>query len=387
MSDSHEIIQVAPEKALQLASLAETAFRCRSLEDLAGPGLPILSRLFGASAILFYLVEPGTARGRIFQEGFSSQSIQVLENLCGEQWQKIPVTTGLQQDYLTFPELGAAPVMFIPLDHFGKRLALLGLQLPDGQTLPENSFMEKVLAFLAQSIAHLAEDAEQARQIRHLNTYLTVSSMIAQPLDLHELLETTLWCVIDAVAAEEASVLLLDEDKANFRFYSVEGPAKEILQGASFSADKGIAGSVLATQKSELINDVQHDPRFFREIDSKSGSQTRNMISIPLTAGEEKIGILNVLNKAGGGVFEEEERRLLESIAEEIAFAIRNAKIFEVLVNSYCKQRQGETSCKGCKRPLGSWTPCVKYARLQISPYDAYGKSFPECPGNRHGEE
>jgi hypothetical protein len=48
-------------------------------------------------------------------------------------------------------------------------------------------------------------------------------------------------------------------------------------------------------------------------------------------------------------------------VAEEIAFAIRNAKIFEYVVNSYCKQRQGETSCKGCKRPLKSWTPCAKY--------------------------
>ena len=109
-------------------------------------------------------------------------------------------------------------------------------------------------------------------------------------------------------------------------------------------------------------------PDFISEIDSKSGFQTRNMIVIPLTAGEEKIGVLNVLNKAGGGDFEEEERRLLESVAEEIAFAIRNAKIFEVLVNSYCKQRQGETSCKGCKRPLGSWTPCVKYRQASDIP-------------------
>jgi hypothetical protein len=30
-------------------------------------------------------------------------------------------------------------------------------------------------------------------------------------------------------------------------------------------------------------------------------------------------------------------------------------------VKSYCKQRQGFHSCEGCQRPLGSWTPCVKY--------------------------
>lgn len=80
-----------------------------------------------------------------------------------------------------------------------------------------------------------------------------------------------------------------------------------------------------------------------------------------MTAGEEKVGVLEVLNKVGGRPFIEEERLLFQSIAEEIAFAIRNAKLFEVVVKSYCKQRQGLNTCKGCKRPLGSWTPCVKY--------------------------
>jgi hypothetical protein len=57
---------------------------------------------------------------------------------------------------------------------------------------------------------------------------------------------------------------------------------------------------------------------------------------------------------------------LLLSIAEEIAFAIRNAKTFEYVASTYCKQRQGQGSCKGCKRPLGSWTPCIKQQETGI---------------------
>jgi GAF domain-containing protein len=130
---------------------------------------------------------------------------------------------------------------------------------------------------------------------------------------------------------------------------------------ATFPADKGIAGYVLQTQKSEVVNDVHSDPRFYGKIDYEYGFVTQNLIVIPLTAGEEKIGVMEILNKTDGGFFTDEDRLLLDSIAEEIAFAIRNARIFEYVVNSYCKQRQGETSCKGCKRPLRSWTPCAKY--------------------------
>jgi len=78
-------------------------------------------------------------------------------------------------------------------------------------------------------------------------------------------------------------------------------------------------------------------------------------------AENEPVGVLEVINKVGGLDFTDEDRLLLHFIADEIAFAVRNARIFEVVVDSYCKQRQGQNSCKGCKRPLGSWTPCVRY--------------------------
>ncbi len=206
-----------------------------------------------------------------------------------------------------------------------------------------------------------AAHREVLRQAKYLNTYLTVSSMVAQCLDPNDLFEAVLNIVMETVSAEEASLLLLDEGQENFRFYSIEGPAKQCLMSATFPAGQGISGAVLQTQSSEVVNDVHADPRHFEKFESEYGLVTRNLIAIPLTAGEEKIGVMEVLNKSGGKPFNNEERLLLDSIAEEIAFAIRNARIFEYVINSYCKQRQGATSCKGCQRPLRSWTPCVKY--------------------------
>jgi GAF domain-containing protein len=208
--------------------------------------------------------------------------------------------------------------------------------------------------------------AELEKQVAHLNAYMTVSSAIAQPLGLHDLLETVLFCSMEAVSAEASSVLLLDDDKKEFKFYQVEGEAKEVLIKSSFSADKGIAGWVLQNQQSQVINEVSSDPRFFHGIDSMSSFKTRNVIAVPLTADEEKIGVLEVINKADAYGFNEEEHHLLRSIADEIAFAIHNAKLFEFLADLYCQQRQGKNSCKGCRRPLGSWTPCVRYREAEV---------------------
>jgi hypothetical protein len=228
-------------------------------------------------------------------------------------------------------------------------------------------FIGLILQRLQESRLRLdASHRELLKQTRYLNTYMTVSSMVAQCLDLHELLEAVLNVIMETVSAQEASVLLLDEDQANLQFYGIEGPAKAVLMSATFPADKGIAGSILQTQRSEVINDAQGDARFYEKFDREYGFVTRNLIAIPLTAGEEKIGVMEVLNKCGDEPFIDEERLLLDSIAEEIAFAIRNARIFEYVINSYCKQRQGQMSCKGCQRPLRSWTPCVKYLEKSI---------------------
>jgi len=206
------------------------------------------------------------------------------------------------------------------------------------------------------------------RQIAHQNTYLTVSSTLAQSMDLREVLEIALYSCMEAVSAETASVLLLDEEHENLLFYQVEGPTKQILMTETFPADKGLAGSILESQQAEIINNVHEDKRFYGTVDTKSGFQTRNMIVLPLTAGSERIGVLEVLNKTGGSSFVDEELMSLMMVAEEIAYAIRNAKLFEVVVESYCKQRQGIASCKGCKRPLRSWTPCVKYQEYEELP-------------------
>ncbi|MFC2014012.1 GAF domain-containing protein [Chloroflexota bacterium] len=138
---------------------------------------------------------------------------------------------------------------------------------------------------------------ELERQLSHMNAYLTVSSVLTQSLGLHDLLETILYCSMEKVSAETASVLILDDEKRNFQFYQVEGPAKTMLMTSNFPVDKGIAGWVLQQQQSEVVNDVGSDPRFYREIDSKSEFVTKNMIAIPLNAGEERIGVLEVINK------------------------------------------------------------------------------------------
>lgn len=355
-ADTDRPSQIRVEEALQLMELAEKSAMCKSLEELAAQLLPSITSWLNIGGSLLYVRDERLLAPRFFQHQLIPESHSPAQKLCdriADRGATDPVT-------VPYPVDGADLRLFPIHDLNQTCIGFFGLILLSDSVLPSNDLWNRYMHLLTHTVDRLAERIDSERQLAQLNTYLTVSSTLAQLLSLHEVLEIALYSCMELVSAEAASVLLLNDERTQFAFYQVEGPLKPILATATFPADKGLAGSVLATQQSELVNDVQNDPRFYRQVDIESGFVTRNLIAIPLIAGQEPVGVLEVLNKAENALFVEEERLLLLSIAEEIAFAIRNAKVFEYVVNSYCQQRRGD-SCRGCERPLGSWTPCTKY--------------------------
>jgi transcriptional regulator with GAF, ATPase, and Fis domain len=349
-----------------LIDLFECIVLTPNLNALVQELLPGIAQVSQSAAAFLYLADPRLSEIRFFHHGLAAEVAVQTERTCAIQNEAIASTASAQLTLVPAPAgLGKGNLNLYPLHAADTYVGMLGLCGLEEVDLPA-PLLSRLLGLLSNSLNRLAERTRVERQLAHLNTYLTVSSMLAQSMDLHELLDITMYSCMEAVAAEEASVLLLDEEQKNFNFYHCEGPAKALLEGMTFPADKGLAGAVLQSRQSEIIDDVPNDPRFYRQIDAESGFPTRNMIAIPLVAGEEPVGVLEVLNKANDGDFTDEDHMLLLSIAEEIAFAIRNATVFEYVVNTYCKQRQGLNTCRGCKRPLGSWTPCVKYREAAI---------------------
>jgi hypothetical protein len=353
--------EISAAEALYLLDLGEKMVRAQELPELAESFLHSLARLIQTPAAIIYLEDPGLPANFFFQVGLPPETVPIVRSQCVGQFSADPGKANLQPVPIPLTSSDEAHLSLYPLHGPKKVPGLLGVVMAEHGPESARVLVDKAIPLLAYPLRQIIDRLDYERQISNLNIYLNVSSMITQALDLRDALEAVLYFCMEAVSAEAASVLLLDYEKQNFRFYSAEGPTKPVLLTASFPADQGLAGHVLQTQQSEIINDVQHDPRFYGKFDGDSGFCTRNMIVMPLTAGEEKIGVLEVLNKVGGEPFYEGERLMLQNLAEEIAFAIRNGKMFEVVVKSYCKQRQGLNTCKGCKRPLGSWTPCVKY--------------------------
>jgi GAF domain-containing protein len=344
-----------------LINLAEKAVLTNNLNELAQEVFPEMTAITQSIGSFLYVDDARLLKPQLYPFQIPAEDSAALDDFCTEQYAWFVSQNSRYPLIVSADWYDGERFHLYPLWTSDAPFGMVGLAAQKEYISGRKVLWVRFLQLFSGMVNRLLDRQQSERQLSHLNAYLNVSSMLSQPLGLHEMLKAVLFCSMEVVSAEASSVLLLDDEKQNFLFYQAEGPAKPDLEAITFPVDKGLAGAVYGSQTPELINDVPNDPRFFGKVDSETGFVTRSMIAVPLTAGDERVGVLEVINKMSGEPFTVEEFMLLVSIADEIAFAIRNARFFEYVVDSYCLQRQGLATCRGCRRPLGSWTPCVKY--------------------------
>jgi Nif-specific regulatory protein len=172
--------------------------------------------------------------------------------------------------------------------------------------------------------------------IAWLRRVYELGNAFGERLDLEELIPFVLARCREVLNAEGVAVLFIDPDSNELYFPYVSEDDPEVakrLTGLRFPAERGIAGAVLRSGRAEKVDDVGSDPRFFSGVDRKTGMATGSIIAAPLIAAplitdEGSLGVLEAVNRRGGGPFSESDLALFEALAASVAVAIRNARRF-----------------------------------------------------------
>jgi GAF domain-containing protein len=122
--------------------------------------------------------------------------------------------------------------------------------------------------------------------------------------------------------AKASSILLLDEGTQELVFEAVVGEGEDTLLGTRFPAGKGIAGWVLATRTPLVIEDVQQDPRFAKDVAEDTGYVPSGLMAAPLLHEERALGVLSVLDRPEQSLFSLQEMELLGLFANQAAIAV-----------------------------------------------------------------
>lgn len=340
---------------------------------------PWLKQHYTLQGIGFMLRDPSLSRPYSYADNISEDILQELDATLTQPNQaeatdneirffsqtngKIVVCNPAKQIDSSEPVLLAIPLALLRNLSLGTLVLVAEsaeIQRLINETPAQHSFVPLISVLLDNAFMHEQKD----RKIRLLNLYQTVSSALGYIGDLQELLTTIVSIVTTELVCEEGSVLLHDEENNEFEFFTAVGETGQELVKLRFPADKGIAGRALRERRTLAVNDVSESPDFYGKIDEEYDFKTESILAAPLISGDEVVGVIEAINKIGKTGFDQEDERMLLAIADEVALAVKNAKIFDYVVDSYCKIRQGLSSCKGCERPLKSWTPCVRQLDL-----------------------
>ena len=170
---------------------------------------------------------------------------------------------------------------------------------------------------------------------QELDTILKFSALINSSLNIIEVLDNAMKWAEEFIDAEASSVYELEEDNNELSIRLARGEKKRAVEGLKLNVGEGIAGSVVATGKPVVIQDVRNDKRFSDKIDRLTGFKTRSMICVPLILRDRPVGALQVMNKRNREPFRQADLELLNSMAQLIAVAIENAKLYQRLEEKF----------------------------------------------------
>jgi len=165
-------------------------------------------------------------------------------------------------------------------------------------------------------------------------------SIINSTLNIAEVLENIMKYANLVTDSAASTLMLLDEETGELVFSVPTGPKSDKLTDIRIPPGKGIAGWVAANEQHLLIPDVSKDPRFYGKVDKITEYQTKSILCVPIKTKSKMIGVLEVINKAGGISFAEEDAKLLNFFANQVAVAIENARYYGELKRKYEEEKQ-----------------------------------------------
>jgi len=238
---------------------------------------------------------------------------------------------------LFLKQLGMRSVIFWPLMIGRQWIGVLSgqartpLRLREDETRQIGSLVDQA-AVVLQNIRLLEETQRRA-------TYLAAAATVARDataiLDVDRLLEQTVQLISEQFGFYHAGVFFLDEgnEYATLQAASSEGGRHMLEQGHKLRVgSSGIVGHVAQTGEPRIALDVGEDS-------SQGGDRTaslaradlpntRSEMALPLKVQDRVIGVLDV-QSTREAAFSDDHVAVLQTLADQLATAIANARLFE----------------------------------------------------------
>ncbi len=192
-----------------------------------------------------------------------------------------------------------------------------------------NQFVEGLEEKVRERTRELEESrAQSERRAGELQAISEISKVITGEQKLPNLLPLITRLVSERFGFYHTGIFLLDDNKkyAILQAANSEGGKAMLLRGHKLEVgESGIVGHVGKSGSSRIALDVGLDAVFF---DNPDLPDTRSEMALPLTVRNKIVGVLD-LQSTKQGAFTEAELYTMSILADQVAIAIENARLFQ----------------------------------------------------------
>jgi GAF domain-containing protein/HAMP domain-containing protein len=344
----HDLERKVADRTRELSAfnaVAEVVSGTLDLQELLDAALDKTLEVVEVEAGGIYLLEEGGASSRrqtltvASYRGLSEEFVAAIDNLeMGEGLSGRVVQTG---EPLVVPDLAKDPrltrsavteggfrtVAIVPLtsrDRIWGSLFVITRTARDF-TAQDVEFLTHIADQIAVAIDNARLFAAEQRRAEQFRVISDISRHMTSTLNVEDLLQRIVRSIKENMGYHLVGISL------------IEGPDLVIKAGAgppfedhafqpprSTVGGEGITGWVAASGEPLLVPDVTRDARY---LPLSSQVQTRSELCVPLKTKETVIGVLNV-ESGELDAFDQNDLAMLQSLANQAAVAIQNARLF-----------------------------------------------------------
>ncbi|MCC5638789.1 GAF domain-containing protein [Nostoc sp. CHAB 5844] len=177
-----------------------------------------------------------------------------------------------------------------------------------------------LLSLLAKQETEKKELAKELlERYQEIDLFQDISTQLTTSLDTRQIAQLVLQEMSQLVESSAGALLLLNADATTFEIIAEFG---QFFDHSQIESGKGIIDDIVQSGRAELVNDVQADPRLWRE------KNIQALICVPLRAKERILGAIAIgTNKTDA--YKAEHLKLVSIFASQTAVAIEKAVLYE----------------------------------------------------------
>ncbi len=217
-----------------------------------------------------------------------------------------------------------------------ERIARGNYEMPsDSYHFLEEKYLKESLRQMGGTICSQIDELAQSnisldRKVFELEVLMNASMKMNSKCYSSEVLEHILDKAVEGLSGQWASLLLADEEEQVLIPRVVRGDYKFSRGPGKIGLKEGIAGKVFTGLEPYVAKEGARDSLFLPLYPQRE-KNIKSMVCVPLVVEDKAIGVINVMNKRETD-FNENDVRLLVSLASLLARSLENAQLYNLAI-------------------------------------------------------